>query len=106
MREYIIQQRIAMRATRPIVRPTALLKLRPPPLFLDTSVRLCEFAGTVDVTVTVLTWFVTVARDVAGVGIHVVDDEEDDFDEVKVVATATVDVVFGISEVCLRGTSP
>lgn len=52
--------------------------------------------------VTVLTWSVTVVKDVTRVGIHVVDDEEDDFDTVEVVATATADVV---SEVCSRGTS-
>jgi hypothetical protein len=104
MREYTIQQMIAMRATRPIVRPTAPPELRPPPLFLDTPVRLCEFTGVVGVTVTVLTLSVTVARDVIGVGICVIDDEEDDF-EVEVMATATTDVVFGVSEACSRGTS-
>ena len=93
---------IVIRATRPIVRPTAPLKLRPLPLFLDIPIGLCEFLGTAGVAVTVLTWSVTVVKDVTRVGIHVVDDEEDDFDTVEVVATATADVV---SEVCSRGTS-
>lgn len=105
MREYTIQHMIAMRATRPIVRLTAPPELKLYPLFLDTPVRLCGFGETVGVAVTVLTWPVTVARNVTRVGIHVADDKEDDFDTVEVVAAATVGVVFGELEVCSRRVS-
>jgi hypothetical protein len=94
-----------MRGARPIMRPTAPPELRPPPLFLNTLLRLCEFAETVGVTVTVLTLSITVLRDVTGLGIYVVDNEEDDFEEVEVVATATTGVMFGVSEVYSRGMS-
>jgi hypothetical protein len=96
---------IAMSTTRPIVRPTAPPELSPPPLFLGTPLRLCEFGGTAGVAVTVLAWPVTVSRNVTGVGIQVVDNEEDDFEVVVAVAMATTDVVFGVLEVCSRYTS-
>ena len=105
MQEYTTQKMIAILATRPIVRPTAPPKLRPPPLFLCTPVRLCALGRTVGVVVTVLTWPVTVSRNVTGVGIRIVDNEEDDFDIVAGVPKVTADVVLGVMEVCLRYTS-
>jgi hypothetical protein len=76
MQKYIIEHMSATRATKPMVRPTAPPVLSPLPLFRATPVKLCEFGGTVGVTVTVRTCPVTVSSDVTGVGVHV--DVEDD----------------------------
>ena len=61
------------------MRPTAApVPIPPPPLFLETALSLCEFGGTVGVTVTVRTCPVTVSSDVTGVGVHIdVEDEEE-----------------------------
>jgi len=68
---------MATRATRPIVRPTAPPVLSPPLLACLIPVWLCDVGGTVGVTVTVLTWPVTVSREVTGVGVHVEDAAEE-----------------------------
>jgi hypothetical protein len=84
MQKYIIEHMSATRATKPTVRPTAPPVLSPPlPFFRATPVKLCEFGGTVGVTVTVRTCPVTVSSDVTGVGVHV--DVEDEDDELLVV---------------------
>jgi len=99
MQKYIIEQMIATRATRPIVRPTAPPVLIPPSFFLtDAPLRLAEFGGMVGVTVTVLTWPVTVSRDTTGVGVHVIDDEDEDVEELEDVILV-LDVVDVLDEV-------
>lgn len=73
MQNQMIAPMIAIRATRPIVRPTAPPVPSPPlPLFLTPN-PLCEFGGAVGVTVTVRTWPVVVKTEMTGVGVHVED---------------------------------
>jgi len=85
----MIEHTKATRATKPTVRPTAApVPSPPPPLFLEIGERLCEFGGTVGVTVTVRTSPVTVSSDTTGVGVHV-DVEEDEV----VVLMGVADVV-------------
>jgi hypothetical protein len=96
MQKYIIEHMSATRATKPTVRPTAPPVLSPPlPLFRATPVRLCEFGGTVGVTVTVRTCPVTVSSDVTGVGVHV--DVADN--ELSVVLSEVVVAEAGVLEV-------
>ncbi len=68
---------IPIRATKPMVRPTAPPVPSPPPLLLLTSNPLCEFGGAVGVTVTVLTSPVVVKMEMMGVGDHDEDVEAD-----------------------------
>jgi hypothetical protein len=68
---------IAIRATKPIVNPTAPPVFSPLPLLFFTPNPLCEFGGAVGVTVTVRTSPVVVKIETMGVGVHVVDVEED-----------------------------
>lgn len=84
------------------MRPTAPPVLMPPLLvvsaFATPPLTFCEevVGGVVGVTVTVLTWPVTVSREMTGVGVHV-----DELGEVvDVVSTlAGVDVVVGVVDV-------
>lgn len=80
IQKYVTPAIIAIKATRPIVRPTAPPVVNPPLLF-ETDELLLEFGGAVGVTVTVRTCPVIVSRDMIGVGVHVelVEPDVDDF---------------------------
>jgi hypothetical protein len=75
--KYTIEQTMITWAMRPIVKPTAPLRPRPPVLSFEIGFRFCEFGGTVGVTVIVLTWPVTVSREITGVGVQVEDADSD-----------------------------
>lgn len=62
---------IAIKATKPIVRPTAPPVVKPPPLLFETDDSLDALGGEVGVTVTVRTCPVIVSRDMTGVGVQV-----------------------------------
>jgi hypothetical protein len=73
MQNQMIAPTIAIRATRPTVRPTAppVPSLLLPPFLIPNP--LCELGGAVGVTVTVRTWPVVVKTEMTGVGVHVED---------------------------------
>jgi hypothetical protein len=75
----MIEQTRTANATKPTVRPTAP-PVPSPLLFLLVVIPLEieEAGGMVGVTVTVLTWPVTVSREVTGVGVHVVEPASDE----------------------------
>lgn len=86
---------IAIRATKPMVRPTAPPVPSPPPLLFLTPNPLCEFGGAVGVTVTVRTSPVVVKMEMTGVAVHVEDVEIDS--DVAVEAWLVVDACGTVS---------
>jgi hypothetical protein len=66
----MIEPTIAIKATKPTVRPTAPPVPSPPLLLFLTPKPLCEFGGAVGVTVTVRTSPVVVKMEMTGVGVH------------------------------------
>lgn len=75
----MIAQTRATSATKPIVRPTAPPVLSPPLLCLeDIEAVLGEFGGAVGVTVTVTGDPEIVESCVIGVGVHVIEDDDEE----------------------------
>lgn len=104
---------VPINTTRPIVRPTAPPVLIPPLsvvlAFATPPLTFCGgvVGGTVGVTVTVLTWPVTVSRDITGVGVHVEELDEvvdvvSTLAGVEVVGAGVVDVGAAVVDVACR----